>query len=73
MSYTFLRACLLPGMMVNVALAATVANAVVDYVIVGVGPAGLVLAEQLTLNTNVSVVLLEAGVAGDTNPLVESK
>ncbi|KAJ8121867.1 hypothetical protein O1611_g9989 [Lasiodiplodia mahajangana] len=44
----------------------------VDYVIVGAGPAGLVLAEQLTQKEDVSVVLLEAGVSGDGNTNVST-
>ncbi|OJJ77427.1 hypothetical protein ASPBRDRAFT_190734 [Aspergillus brasiliensis CBS 101740] len=40
-----------------------------DYAIVGAGPAGFVLADQLSQNPNVQVVLLEAGRDGinDTN------
>ena len=50
-----------------VALATTVnANAKpptrADYVIVGGGPAGLVLAEQLSRDRGKSIVLLEAGI-----------
>lgn len=49
------------------------AAAVVDYVIVGGGPAGLVVAEQLSSKGNVSVVVLEAGPDVQTDPAVESK
>jgi choline dehydrogenase-like flavoprotein len=41
-----------------------VANGQQDYVIVGGGPAGFVLAEQLSRNPNVSVTLLLAGPDG---------
>ncbi|KAI0972481.1 choline dehydrogenase [Xylaria arbuscula] len=44
----------------------------VDYVIVGAGPAGLVLAEQLTQKKGVSVVLLEAGISGEGNTNVST-
>ncbi|KAI9648876.1 hypothetical protein NHQ30_003517 [Ciborinia camelliae] len=40
-------------------------NTTPDYVIIGGGPAGFVLAEQLSKSQNISVVLLEAG--PDTN------
>ena len=45
----------------------------VDYAIVGAGPAGYVIAERLTRNPRISVVLLEAGPDADTDPLVTSK
>jgi hypothetical protein len=44
-----------------------------DYVVVGGGPAGLVLVEQLTLHPQVSVLLLEAGPDSSLDPLVSSK
>lgn len=45
----------------------------VDYVIVGAGPAGFVLAEYLTRKLDVKVVLLEAGPDSSADPLVTSK
>ena len=46
----------------------TVAKA--DYIIVGGGPAGLVLAEQLSLDPHINVVLLEAGPDGTNEPKI---
>ncbi|ERF75910.1 hypothetical protein EPUS_01276 [Endocarpon pusillum Z07020] len=45
-------------------------NAEADYVLVGAGPAGLVLAEYLTRNPRIHVVLLEAGPDTSTDPMV---
>ena len=59
------------------ALAATASSQVagrptgsVDYVIVGGGPAGFVVAEQLSRNANVKVTLLEAGPDGSQDPVI---
>lgn len=43
-----------------------------DYVIVGGGPAGFVLAEQLSQNPNTYVVLLEAGPDGINSSLINT-
>ncbi len=43
-----------------------------DYVLVGGGPAGFVLAEYLTRKPDVKVVLLEAGPDSSADPLVTS-
>lgn len=43
-----------------------------DYLIVGGGPAGLVIAEELTRNPYVRVVLLEAGPDPSLDPAVTS-
>ena len=41
-----------------------------DYVIVGAGSSGSVLAHRLSANPAVQVVVLEAGVSGETDPAV---
>lgn len=48
------------------------ATSTADYVIVGAGPAGFVLAEYLTRDPKLKVVLLEAGPDGDTDPVLTS-
>ena len=45
----------------------------VDYVIVGAGPAGFVLAERLSRNKRVNVILLEAGPDGLNSSLINSE
>jgi ribulose 1,5-bisphosphate synthetase/thiazole synthase len=42
-----------------------------DYVIVGGGTAGLVLANRLTEDPKTSVIVLEAGVSYVTKPLID--
>jgi NADPH-dependent 2,4-dienoyl-CoA reductase/sulfur reductase-like enzyme len=44
-----------------------------DYVIVGAGPAGVVLAEQLSRDGTKSVVLIEAGPDSINNATVDSE
>ena len=44
-----------------------------DYVIIGAGPAGVVLAEQLSRDETKSVVLIEAGPDSIHNVTVDSK
>ena len=44
----------------------------VNYVIIGGGPAGFVVAEQLSRNSQVTVTLLEAGPDGSQDPLINS-
>lgn len=56
---------LLSLFLMNVVHARPAKNAKANYVLVGAGPAGFVLAEHLTRNPDVNVVLLEAGANGD--------
>lgn len=44
-----------------------------DYVIVGAGPAGFVLAERLSRNPRSNVILLEAGPDGVNSSLINSE
>lgn len=50
----------------------TGSNRPADYLIVGGGPAGLVVAEQLSRDPRINVVLLEAGPDSSLDPLVYS-
>lgn len=45
----------------------------VNYVLIGAGPAGLVIAEKLSQNPQVTVTLLEAGKDGSNDPLVNGE
>ena len=67
---------LLQGLLAVAAVSSVAAQAQrptnVDYVIVGAGPAGFVLAEQLSRNAAVKVTLLEAGPSEGDNPLINS-
>lgn len=55
-------------------LAAPIANGTkASYILIGGGPAGFVIAEYLTRDPNVHVVLLEAGPDGSTDPVITSK
>lgn len=61
--------CLLALAAVSSAAAKELAGSV-EYVIVGGGPAGFVLAEQLSRNPNVNVTLLEAGPDGSGESVI---
>lgn len=65
MTYSWAAQCLLA----LTAASSTVA-AGLDYVIVGGGPAGFVLLEQLSRNPDVNVTLLEAGPDGSDDETV---
>ena len=45
----------------------------IDYVLIGAGPAGFVIAEKLSQNPQVTVTLLEAGEDGSNDPLVNGE
>ncbi|KAL1593807.1 hypothetical protein SLS60_010539 [Paraconiothyrium brasiliense] len=54
----------------SVAQASATSKQTFDYVIVGAGPAGLVLANRLSADPSVSVAVIEAGADERYNPLV---
>ncbi|KAJ4346847.1 uncharacterized protein N0V89_010779 [Didymosphaeria variabile] len=54
----------------SVAQAAATSKQTFEYVIVGAGPAGLVLANRLSADASVSVAVIEAGADERYNPLV---
>jgi choline dehydrogenase len=59
-----MRSFLLSRSLLAVASTSCALAASFDYVIVGAGPAGYVLAEHLSQNPDVQITLLEAGVDG---------
>ena len=62
---------LAPLVALNLTLRLVSASLTYDYVIAGGGTAGLLLAVALTEDSNVTVIVLEAG--GDTNITVPKK
>lgn len=65
--------CSLTGIMVLIFAGVTKVLAQTHYLIVGGGPAGYVVAEQLSQNPQVNVTLLEAGPDCQSNDNVNSK
>lgn len=68
---TILAACVATASTVVTAAAARAAP--LNYVIIGGGPAGFVLLEQLTRNPKIKVTLIEAGPDGSTDPALNSE
>jgi choline dehydrogenase len=68
---TVLAACAATASTVVTAAAAR--SVPLNYVIIGGGPAGFVLLEQLTRNPKIKVTLIEAGPDGSTDPALNSE
>jgi choline dehydrogenase-like flavoprotein len=68
-----LKALFFQALLTTIAVLPAVARPRPDYVIVGAGPAGFVLADELSQNPKTQVVLLEAGHDGINDDKINSE